>query len=127
MEEDYLYQKETYKIIGACLEVHNNLGHGFLEAVYDKSLEKELEIRQIPFQKNVRFKVHYNDIDIGKVYIADFVCYDKIILELKAVSLLHPDHFRQLLNYLKITGIKLGLLVNFGTGSLQFKRIINTT
>ena len=126
MEEDYLYTKETYKIIGACMEVHKNLGNGFLEAVYEKSLEKELELRSIPFKRNVRFKVLYNDIALDKVYVADLVCYDKIILELKAVTFIHPDHYRQLLNYLRITGMKLGLLINFGQSSLKVKRIINT-
>ncbi|MEA1886970.1 MAG: GxxExxY protein [Bacteroidota bacterium] len=126
MEESYLYKEETYKIIGACLEVHSTLGNGFLEAVYEKSLEKELELRSIPFKRNVRFKVLYNYIDLDKVYVADFVCYDKIILELKAVSYIHSDHYRQLLNYLRVTGMKLGLLINFGQSSLKVKRIINT-
>lgn len=126
MEEDYLYTEETYKIIGACIEVHKNLGNGFLEAVYQKSLEKELEIRSIPFIRNVRFNVHYNDIDLGKVYVADFVCFDKIILELKAVTCIHADHYRQLLNYLKVTGMKLGLLINFGQSSLKVRRVINS-
>ena len=126
MEEDYLYTKETYKIIGACIEVHKNLGNGFLEAVYQKSLEKELEIRSIPFKRNVRFKVLYNDIDLGKVYVADFVCYDKIIIELKAASFIHTDHYHQLLNYLKVTRMKLGLLVNFGQSSLKVRRVINS-
>ena len=126
MEESYLYSEETYKIIGACMEVHNNLGSGFLEAVYQKAICKEMDIRSIPYEKNVRFKVYYNSIDLGKYYVADIVCYDKIIVEIKAMDFLHANHSRQLLNYLKVTGRDLGLLVNFGEGSLKVKRIINS-
>ncbi len=126
MEDQNLYQEETYKIIGACYEVFNTLGNGFLEAVYHRSLEHELKKRDLPFKSNVKFKVHYDGVDLNKVYIADFVCYGKIILELKASSKYHPDQFRQLLNYLKVSGYQLGLLINFGQKSLKIKRVINT-
>jgi len=92
MEESYLYSEETYKIIGACMEVHNNLGSGFLEAVYQKAICKEMDIRSIPYEKNVRFKVYYNSIDLGKYYVADIVCYDIIIVEIKAMDFLHANH-----------------------------------
>jgi len=126
MEEDYLYKDETYKVIGACIEVHNKPGQGLLEAVYQKALETELSSRDIPFKSKVKLDVYYDEVKLNKIYVADMICYDTIIIEIKATSFLIQDHFKQLLNYLKATNYKLGLLVNFGGRSLKVKRIINS-
>ena len=116
----------TYKIIGACIEVHSQLGCGFLEPVYQEALALELKERNIPFEKEKLLEIHYKGNMLSKKYIADFICFDKIIVELKALSKLTSDHEAQILNYLKATGFELGLLVNFGTRKLEHKRIILT-
>ncbi|MEN8138897.1 MAG: GxxExxY protein [Bacteroidota bacterium] len=123
MTELYL-KEEFYDIVGACMEVHNNLGSGFLEAVYQEALEEEFKFRKIPFEREKQIKISYKGKELKKYYIADFVCYDSIIVELKALSGLTTDHEAQILNYLKATNKKVGLLVNFGTKSLQRKRLV---
>ena len=124
MEEDYLYERETYQIIGAMMEVHKTLGCGFLEAVYQEALAIEFEKQKIPFVKEKRLFLFYKGIQIEKFYIADFVCFDKIIVELKALSALTSTHDSIMINYLKATKLKVGLLVNFGERSLKYKRLI---
>lgn len=124
LENNIIYKDESYKIIGACMAVHNTLGCGFLEAVYQEALAIEFKKRKIPFEQEKRLEIFYKGVLLQKEYIADFICYDKIIVELKALSQLNNEHFAQILNYLKITDFKLGLLVNFGTPSLQYKRIV---
>jgi len=119
-----IYKDETYQLIGAAMEVHRILGHGFLEMVYQEALEYEFLTRDIPFQRQVPMKIIYKGIILNKNYIADFVCFDKIVVEIKAVDSLIPSHESQLINYLNAIGLKLGLLINFGSSSLQFKRII---
>ena len=121
----YLYEEETYKILGACFEVHKTLGHGFLEAVYQEALEMEFQLRNIPYQREKMLYINYKGRQLKKHYVADFVCYDKIIIETKAISDLTSKDESQILNYLKVTNFKLGLLINFGKPSLQKKRIIN--
>lgn len=123
-EEDLLYGPECYKIIGACMEVHSELGPGFAEAVYEEALGLEFLNRKIPFEKQKPLIITYKGQELVKRYYADFVCFDKIILELKAANALHSEHMAQVLNYLKATESKLGLLVNFGTDRLEYKRII---
>jgi GxxExxY protein len=120
----YLYEQETYKIIGAAMEVHSVLGCGFLEAVYQEALEKEFSLQDIPYKREVTLPIYYKDKLLQKTYIADFVCFEKIIVELKALSNLTNEHLAQVLNYLKATKLKLGLLINFGKPSLEYKRII---
>ena len=115
---------ETYAVIGAAMEVHKVLGCGFLEAVYQQAMAKELEAREIPFRKEVQFPVSYKGQTLDCYYQADFVCYDSVIIELKAMDTLTGKHDSQLINYLKATGYKRGLLINFGQGSLQYKRRI---
>ncbi|HPR60909.1 MAG TPA: GxxExxY protein [Prolixibacteraceae bacterium] len=122
--ENYLYQEECSKIIKACFEVQNNLGHGFLEAVYQEALMHEFNLSEIPFEKEKRLDVYYKQIKLNKYYIADFICNDKIILEIKALDAIHDDHISQVLNYLKATNFKLGLIINFGTPKVQIKRVI---
>lgn len=124
MDEDFLYEKETYQIIGAMMEVHKTLGCGFLEAVYQEALSIEFEKQKIPFVKEKKLILFYKGIQIEKFYIADFVCFDKIIVELKALSALTSTHDSIMINYLKATKLKVGLLANFGERSLKYKRLI---
>ena len=120
-----LYESETYNIIGAAIAVHNELGPGFLEAIYQEALEYEFKLKNVSAEKEVPLQVFYKDRLLSKFYIADFVCYDKIIIELKSITALHSEHKAQIFNYLKATKFKLGLLINFGTSKLEYKRIIN--
>ena len=118
-----IYQNESYAIRGAAMKVYNTLGCGFLEAVYQEALEIELDKRHIPYEREKELEICYNGIKLGKKYVADFVCYGKIILELKAVKELDDSHRSQLYNYLKATGFKLGFLINFGKyDELQIER-----
>nr|WP_315152625.1 GxxExxY protein [uncultured Flavobacterium sp.] len=120
-----LFKEESFKIIGACMKVHRTLGAGFLEAVYEEALAKEFLIQNIPFKRQLKLELYYEKEKLNKHYRADFVCYDTIILEIKAVRHI-PDVFSaQLRNYLKCTSMELGMLINFGTSSLNYKRIIN--
>ena len=109
-----IYQNESYVIRGAAMRVYNLLGSGFLEAVYQEAFEIELDNRHIPYEREKELEIYYDGIKLGKKYVADFVCYDKIIVELKAVKELDDSHRSQLYNYLKATGYKLGFLINFG-------------
>ncbi len=124
MNNNILYKEECYKIIGACMNVHKELGPGFLEAVYQESLAIEFLDQGIPFEKEKEIRIFYKDKILDKCYKADFLCFDKIIVELKALSELSNDHISQLLNYLKATKLRVGLLVNFGTPSLTYQRLI---
>ena len=119
-----IFEEETYAIIGAAMDVHKELGNGFLEAVYQEALAIEFVNRKIHVKRESPLKIHYKNRQLSKVYIADFICYDKIIVELKAVSHLSVEHEAQLLNYLKATKLKLGLLINFGAKSLEHKRMV---
>ena len=104
--------------------MNKTLGCGFLEPVYQEALSIEFKKQHIPFEKEKVLSIVYKDIELEKKYVADFVCYGKIIVEVKALSALISDHEAQLLNYLKATGYKLGLLVNFGEKSLKYKRMV---
>jgi len=119
-----ILKKEAYNIIGACMEVHSILGQGFLESVYQEALAIEFEKRRIPFVKEKKLEITYKDVKLEKYYISDFVCYDNIIVELKALTNLTSNETSQVLNYLTITGYSLGLLVNFGRQSLEYKRFV---
>lgn len=121
---ELIYKEESYKIIGTCFEVHKYLGNGFLEAVYQEALAIEFQAQNIPYQREKILSIQYKNKILDKKYVADFVCFEKIILELKALSQLASEHESQVLNYLKSTGFKLGLLVNFGESSLTYKRLI---
>ena len=109
-----LFEKESYAIRGAVFEVYSEMGCGFLESVYQECLEKELRLRNIPFVSQPGVKLVYKGETLEQRYKPDFVCYDSIILELKAVKEICDEHRAQLHNYLKATGLKLGFLVNFG-------------
>ena len=120
-----IYKAESYKIIGACMKVHSNLGSAFLEAVCQEALEDEFLSQEIPFKRQVKLRIHYNGKLLKKFYKADFVCYDKIIVEIKSAQFLHQDQSKQTLNYVKATQYKLGILVNFVQSSLVYKRLVN--
>ena len=117
--------KEVYAIVGAAIEVHKELGVGFLEAVYQEAIELELYERRIPFEAQKALKVKYKEKQLAKTYVADLICYDQIIVELKALDRLSGTEEAQVINYLKATGIPVGLLINFGShGKLQWKRFV---
>ena len=121
-----LYKERTYKIIGACIAVHKALGNGFLESVYEEALEKEFIKRQIPYSRQHKLYILFNGEKLNKSFKVDFLCYDTIILEIKAARFLHNDNKKQTINYLHASGFQVGLLVNFGESSLKWKRFINT-
>lgn len=110
----FYYPDESYKINGAAMKVYNTLGSGFLEAVYQEALEIEFKKQGIPYEREKELKIYYDGVELSQTYRADFVCYDKIIVELKAISELDDANRSQVYNYLKATGYKLGILLNFG-------------
>jgi GxxExxY protein len=115
MNNNLLYEQESYRIRGAIFEVYKEMGCGFLEAVYQESLEKELRRQNIPFVAQPELQIMYKGEPLKQVYKPDFICYTQIILELKAVKEIAPEHQAQIINYLKATNLKLGLLINFGS------------
>lgn len=120
-----IYKDESYNIVGATFHVYNKLGHGFLEAVYQEALEIEFQRRNIPYEREKELKIMYDGVELKQTYKADFVCYGKIIVELKAVSKLDDAHRSQVYNYLHATGYRLGLLLNFGcSDELEKERIV---
>ena len=119
-----LYAEESFKINGAIYEVHKALGPGLLEKVYQEALEKELKLQGIPFEREKSFTITYKGEELEQKYIADFVIYDKIVVELKAVEELLPVHKAQVINYLALTGYKLGLLVNINARQVKPERIV---
>ena len=117
------YKQESFNITGAAMHVYNTLGPGFLEAVYQEALELEFVKRNILYEREKELTISYDGIVLKQTYRADFVCYDNIIVELKAVNHLDDSHRSQVFNYLKATGLKLGLLFNFGNANgLEFER-----
>lgn len=123
MDDIYL-KEESYKIIGLCMEVHRILGKGHSEVVYKDALEYEFKINSIPFERERSYEIEYKEIVLPRKYVADFVVYDEIIFEVKAISQLTNSDIRQTLNYLASSKNKLGLIANFGEDSLKYKRII---
>ena len=123
-ENDYPYKEETYKIIGCAMEVHSELGPGFLEAVYQEALEREFGIRKMPFKSQPILEILYKGKPLAKRYQPDFVCFDEVIVEIKAITSLSGIEEAQLINYLKAAKLKVGLLINFGSRSLEHKRFV---
>lgn len=121
---DILYKEESYAIIGKCMEVHNELGAGFLEIVYKDALEYEFKKAGIPYEREKMYEVKYKEVILPHLFYADFVVYDSIILEVKGVSAITDEFVAQSINYLKVSGNKLALLVNFGELRLNYKRIL---
>jgi GxxExxY protein len=123
---ELIYPEECYRIVGACFEVYRDKGCGFLESVFQECLELELGLQGIPFERQKVLRLEYKTVPLRQGYIADLVCFDKIIVELKSVSHLGDEHRAQMLNYLNATGYKLGLLVNFGHHpKLEWERIVH--
>lgn len=124
---EILFKDESYRILGACFAVYNQMGSGFLEPVYQECLQLELAHQKIPFLAQPELRLRYRGFELRQVYRPDFLCNDQIILELKAVSKLTSEHRAQVLNYLHATGLKLGLLVNFGQyHRLEHERVVLT-
>ena len=122
---EIIYPKESYDIIGACFEVYNEMGFGFNEAVYQECLEFELDFQSIAFEAQRRLNLTYKGKCLKQKYIPDLICMEKIVVELKAVSSINDEHRGQVLNYIRATGMKLGLLVNFGhSKKLEWERIV---
>ena len=123
---ELLFKDEVNNIVGAAMEVHRAMGCGFLEPVYQEALEIELNERKIPFYPQREMFICYKGYRLKKSYVADFLAYDRIIVEIKALIDLTSREETQLLNYLKATGLQVGLLINFGAESLQWKRKVLT-
>jgi GxxExxY protein len=124
METQFLYKQETYAIIGAAMEVYKHLGYGFLEAVYKEALEYAFQVRNIDYVREKEFTINYKGIELKKKYYSDYLVGNKIILEVKSASDIVDAHVSQTLNYIKAGQVKLGLLINFGSESLEWKRLI---
>lgn len=122
--EEYTFKQECYDIIGLCMLVHRELGSGFLEGVYQEALEIELVKADIDHIRECQIQIKYKRIELDKKYYADFLIDNEILIELKAVKSLDDNHWAQIMNYMKATNKKVGLLVNFGAKSLEYKRVI---
>ena len=123
MEVALLHKNESFAIIGAAMEVHRTLGCGFVEPVYQEALAIELSKRNIPFEREKELTIEYKGNKLSKTFRADFICYDNIILELKATSDFADEHYAQIYSYLKASKMDLGILINFGKTSLEYERI----
>ncbi len=124
MENKIVHKDESFNIIGAAMEVHKVVGCGFTEPLYQDALEEELRLRDIPFEREKTYHFTYKGKRLDKIFRPDFVCYNKVIVELKTVTDFTDEHYAQVYNYLKATGMGLGLLINFGKKSLEYKRIL---
>jgi GxxExxY protein len=120
----YYREKETYKIIGICMGVHKNLGPGLLEIVYKDALEIEFKENNIPFEREKEYSIEYKGIILPHKFYADFIINEDIVLEVKAIKEFSSEHIAQILNYIKLSSSEVGLLINFQTKSLQYKRYI---
>lgn len=125
-KHELILKDEAFQIIGAAIEVSNQLGCGFSEAVYQEALEIELHERHIPFESQKHIAISYKDKQLNKEYVADFLCYNQILVEIKSIKEITEIEEAQILNYLKATNLPLGLIVNFGTPKLEWKRYANT-
>ncbi len=126
MIEDLIFKDECYKIVGLAMKVHSKLGKGFKEVVYKDALEIEFRNNQVPYEREKPFAIEYEGVILGHRFDADFFVYNSIIVEAKAAVQFHYDNFKQTLNYLKASQVKLGILINFGEDKLNFKRVICT-
>jgi GxxExxY protein len=125
-QEVLIFKDEVYRIVGAAIKVSNNLGCGFLEAVYQEVLGIEFHDNNIPFEAQKRIAITYKDRILTKEYIADFLCFERIIVEIKAIKNITEIEEAQLINYLKATKLPLGLIINFGGKTMEWKRYANT-
>ncbi|MCZ2458499.1 MAG: GxxExxY protein [Chitinophagales bacterium] len=124
MNENFPLKDETYQIIGICMEVHNQLGDGFLEIVYKDALEYEFRNTEILFEREKEYAVNYKGIILPHKFYADFVVFDKVILEVKGIKAIADEHVAQAINYLKVSDNRIALIVNFGELKLSYKRLI---
>ena len=124
LEKEYPLQKESYQIIGICMEVHRILGKGLLEIVYKDAIEYELTNKKIPYEREKKYTVEYKGIILPHYFMADFVIFNKIILEVKSQKKIMDEHYSWVINYLKLSKCSLGLIINFGENSLVAKRVI---
>ena len=118
--------ERTYRIIGAAMEVHKELGHGFLEAVYQEALSREFEAQNILFAPQPLVEIFYKGEPLDKRYQPDYLCFDSVVVEIKAIASITGNEEAQLINYLKATKLEIGLLINFGSNSLEYKRLVYT-
>ena len=126
MSEELPLKEETYRILGACFEVYNEMGRGFLEPVYQECLELELRLQEIPFESQVTLELEYKGHKLEKRYQPDLICFESVVVEIKATSSLSIDHEAQLLNYMNAGAFEVGLLVNFGHyPKLEYTRLVN--
>ena len=116
--------QKTFAIIGAAMEVHKELGSGFLEAVYQEALEREFTYQEIPYKSQPQVRIEYKGKPLKKKYEPDFICYDDVVVEIKAMDKLSSNEHAQIINYLKASRLKVGLLINFGSKSLEHKRFV---
>lgn len=121
---DLLYKEECFQLVGYCMEIHTTLGQGHDEVIYKDSLAIELQNNRVPYAREKKFEITYKGVILPHHYFADFVVQDKIIFEAKAVEKLTEAHIKQVLNYLAAARLRLGLLVNFGAASLEWRRVI---
>ena len=121
---ELIYKEEVFKLVGLCMEIHRELGKGHDEVIYKDALVVELQRAKIPFTREQKYEVNYKGVILPHSYFADFVPWDKIIFEAKAVEALTDAHVKQVLNYLAASKLELGLLVNFGADSLEWKRVV---
>ena len=121
---DIILKDESYKIIGLCMEVHNQLGVGFKEIIYKDALEIEFKSHRVPFTREKQFKIEYKGVILPRRYPADFVVYDSIIIEVKAMPMIINNFVLQTRNYLKASGIRLGIIANFGQSPFKSKRVV---
>jgi GxxExxY protein len=122
-----LCKEEVYAVVGAAMDVYNHLGSGFLEAVYQEALERELTTRNIPFVAQLPLRIRYKELYLNKTYIADLVAYEQVVIELKALAVITKREEAQLINYLNATELPVGILINFGADNrLEWKRLVYT-
>ena len=126
MQTKLVLEEETYKVLGACIKVHKQLGNGFSEEVYQEALVKEMDEAEIPFEQEKKLSIHYNGNKLNKFITADFVCFQRIMIDIKCLNFINQNIKRQAVNILKSTNLEVGLLINFGEQSLTWKRIVHT-
>jgi GxxExxY protein len=124
---ELVLKEEVYAVVGAAIEVHRELGAGFLEAVYQEAMERELVLREIAFEAQRELIIHYRGQPLSKIYVCDLLCFDTVLVELKAMDKLTGREEAQLINYLKAAGLPVGLLINFGAhGKLEWRRLVKS-
>jgi len=125
--DELVFREEVYAVVGAAIEVHRELGAGFLEAVYQEAMERELAARGIAFESQRELVIQYKGQPLGKSYVCDLLCFDSVLVELKAIDRLTGREDAQVINYLKAAGLPVGVLINFGShGKLEWRRLVNT-